>query len=105
MVTIFNKIKNMFKKEEPQSLELSKGEIDSFELDIDWCDISLGNDSNYISNAMRRNGIYGYSTNSVIVLEDGSEYIPEQLSVHWEGYNNSPKFKPKKIVYNFLKEQ
>jgi hypothetical protein len=105
MVTIFKKIKQLFKKKELESTNLSTGELESFELDVDWSDISLGNNSNYIANAMKRNGIHGRATNSMVVLEDGSEYIPEQLSVHWEGYNNSPKFKPKKIVYNLLKMQ
>lgn len=104
MLTIFSKIKNLFKGESQKTLDLSKGELESFELDVDWSDISLGNSSNYISNSMKRHGICGYPTNSMIVLEDGSEYIPEQLSSHWEGYNNSPKFKPKNIVYNLLKD-
>lgn len=93
----------MFKKKESESLDLISGELSSFELDVDWCDISSGNSGNYILNSMRRHGVYGQPTNCMIVLEDGSEYIPEQLSEHWEAYNNSAKFKPKKIVYNLLK--
>lgn len=104
MVTFLNKIRNMFKKSECTCLNHSKQKLEYFVLDVDWSDISLGNSSNYIVNSMKRHGIYGYPTNSMIVLEDGSEYIPENLSDHWEGFNNSNKFKPKKIVYNRLED-
>jgi hypothetical protein len=72
---------------------------DEFDLDIIWDDVSS---DNILVSAMRRHGIHGYPTNCLIVLEDGSEYIPEELSDHWEAYNSSEKFKPKLIKYKKL---
>lgn len=67
-----------------------------FELEINWEDISS---ENYIKHSLRRNGVYGYATENLIVLEDGSTHHPESLSDHWEAFNNSKKFKPKTLKY------
>ena len=74
---------------------------DFFELDISWEDISWGyalDDSNVIHRAMKRNGLQGYVTSCLIVL-DGCSYIPQELSSHWEAYHDSPKLKPVNIKY------
>lgn len=103
MPNFFEKLKTLFKKKNATSSESNKEEYaDSFELDICWQDISKSETDNYIVSAMKRHGVYGYPTSSMIILEDGSEYIPEQLSDHWEAYNSSIKFKPKTITYNKL---
>lgn len=77
-----------------------------FELMIEWEDVAKGipdsRNESIITQAMKRNGIYGYSTESLLVLENGITYYPEQLSVHWEAYISSAKFKPTTIKYLYL---
>ena len=69
------------------------------ELDIQWEDLTK---ESILVSAMKRNGIYGYPTQCLLVLQDGTEYMPTQLSDHWEAYINSPKFKPKTIKYELI---
>lgn len=100
MIVFFKKIivmfKNLLSKE-------SSDVIESIELDINWGDISSGiASSKYgstLAYAMRRNGYFGYATENKIILETGEIYSPTELSDHWDAYLNSPKLKPKKIVY------
>ena len=76
---------------------------ENIELDITWGDISSGISSSkngsVIAYSMRRNGIFGYATQNKLILETGEIYSPVELSDHWEAYINSPKMKPRKIVY------
>jgi hypothetical protein len=67
-----------------------------------WDDIAsatISDDNNVISRAMKRNGYNGKVTSCLIILDNGCSYIPEQLSDHWEAYNDSPKIKPSSIKY------
>ena len=95
-------IKNIFKK---NNMNIQDNYFDvennsNIILDIEWED--LAKDS-ILKSAMTRNGIYCYATSCMLVLEDGTEYVPVQLSDHWEAYIDSPKFKPKRIIYHKLK--
>jgi hypothetical protein len=82
---------------------ISKNHKEDFEIEVDWEDISRGvpnsRQGSVITHAMKRHGLYGYATECLLVLEDGTVYIPRQLSDHWECYLNSPKLKPKSITY------
>ena len=76
----------------------------TIQLDIDWEDICRSNPNSKhgstISKAMRRNGYFGYSTECLMVLENGDTYLPQELSDHWEAFIGSEKFKPKMITYH-----
>lgn len=106
MKTLFKKIKSYFSKTEVvNNLNIkSDNKPEFFELDIDWSDISYSDQENILKFSMKRHGIYGYPTESMIILEDGSEYIPEQLTEHWNAYHNSHKLKPTTIRYNLLSQ-
>ena len=102
MVVIFKKFINMFvnllsKKSESKKLP------ENVELEITWGDISSGvsnsKNGSVIAHSMRRNGLFGYATENCIVLETGETYYPVELSYHWEAYINSPKLKPKTLLY------
>lgn len=86
--------------------EISKYNEDTdLYLDIDWEDIAMGGDSednNCLYRAMKRQGIYGTLTPSLLILEDGTELLPHELSWHWEAYNQSTKVKPMRIKYTKL---
>lgn len=77
------------------------------EIDIDWDDINRSTpNSKYdsiISKAMKKHGYYGYSTECVLVLENGEEYIPNDLTEHWHAFLGSPKVKPTTITYSKIK--
>lgn len=92
----------MFSSSDSVKVDVNLDKPESFELDITWNDISHSQSENILKSAMKRNGVFGYPTNSLIVLEDGTEYIPENLSLHWECYHNSVKVKPKHIKYNII---
>jgi hypothetical protein len=101
MVVIFKKFINMFvnllsKKTKTKPLE-------NVELEITWGDIASGvsnsKNGSVIAHSMRRNGLFGYATENCIVLETGEVYYPVELSYHWEAYINSPKLKPKSLLY------
>lgn len=100
MIEFFKKlidmVKNVLSKE---SLETNE----NIELDITWGDISSGiSSSKYgstLAYAMKRNGYFGYATENKLILETGEIYTPTELSDHWDAYLNSPKLKPKKIIY------
>jgi hypothetical protein len=82
--------------------DICDSELNSFELDISWRDISestYSNDNNIIVRSMKRNGFNGKVTSSSITLDNGNCYVPQQLSDHWEVYNDSPKIKPINIKY------
>jgi hypothetical protein len=102
-MSFLSKIKNKFNKKSNSSTVAEE----EFELDISWDDISMATQdnksNNCISRAMKRMGLYGRTTECLLILDDGSEYYPQQLSCHWEAYNSSPKFKPKLITYKRLK--
>ena len=75
-------------------------------LDIDWSDINSGvdkskNDSS-ISMSLKRHGYFGTSTESMIILENGATYIPQELSDHWQLFNGSLKSRPILITYTYL---
>lgn len=101
MIVFFKKLVNMV-----ENLLSKKSDIEikeNIELDITWGDISSGISSSkngsVIAYAMRRNGIFGYATQNKLILETGEIYSPVELSDHWEAYINSPKMKPRNIVY------
>jgi hypothetical protein len=75
-------------------------------IEIEWDDIlnstPNSNTDSIISKAMRRSGYYGHVTESLLILENGEEYIPNELSDHWEAFLGSAKFKPKVITYSKL---
>jgi hypothetical protein len=104
MKNLFKKFKGYFvKKEVIDDLNIKTDDKpEFFELDVDWCDISYSDSDNVLKISMKRHGIYGFATESMIILEDGSEYIPEQLTEHWNAYHNSVKLKPTTIRYNLL---
>jgi hypothetical protein len=74
------------------------------QLEIEWEDICRSTpnskNSSIISKAMRRNGYYGYSTECLMILENGDTYLPQELSDHWEAFIGSEKFKPKMLTYH-----
>lgn len=94
LTNLKNKIFSLFKKQNDDVSEDIKSQI---EVEIIWEDLTR---ESIFKSALCRNGIYGYATESLLVLEDGSTYYPLELSDHWEAYINSKKFKPKTIVYN-----
>lgn len=99
-MSFLSKIKNKFKKKTNLSFYIG----DEFELDISWEDISMAtldnnNSNNCITRAMKRIGVYGQPTECLVILDDGREFYPQQLSWHWEAYNSSPKLSPKLIRY------
>lgn len=101
---ILSKIKNKFKK----NTDLCSYIGDEFELDISWDDISMStqeidNSNNCITRAMKRVGVYGKPTECLVILNDGREFYPQELSCHWEAYNSSPKLRPKLIKYKQMK--
>jgi hypothetical protein len=101
MIVFFKKLMNMV---ENLLSKKSNTEIkENIELDITWGDISSGVSSSkngsVIAYSMRRNGMFGYATENKLILETGEIYSPVELSDHWEAYINSPKMKPRKIVY------
>lgn len=100
-MSILSKIKNKFNKKENTPSYIGE----EFDLDISWDDISMAtqDNNNCISRAMKRVGVYGYSTECLLILEDGRTFYPQQLSCHWEAYNLSPKLKPKMIKYIQMK--
>ena len=73
------------------------------EIGIEWDDIVNGLPSSetncIISNSFRRYGLEGQVTACKVVLNNGTVYIPYQLSDHWEAFIGSPKIKPKIIKY------
>ena len=75
----------------------------TIDLHIEWEDLSKGEPNSktnsIICNAMKRNGIYGYVTECLLVTDEGKTYMPQQLSDHWEAFIFSKKFKPKTITY------
>lgn len=81
-------------------------DTDTIELHIEWEDLSKGmpnsRTNSILNNAMKRQGIYGYVTECLLVTEDGKTYMPQQLSDHWEAFISSKKFKPTSITYNSL---
>lgn len=93
---MLKKLKQFFLKGEGTEVQISNKFI---HLEIAWEDLTR---ESILVSAMKRNGIYGYPTSCLLVLQDGSEYIPNQLSDHWEAYINSPKFKPKVIQYQLI---
>jgi hypothetical protein len=101
MVVIFKKFINMFVN---LLSKKSKTKIpENVELEITWGDISSGvsnsKHGSVLAHSMRRNGLFGYATENCIVLENGETYYPVELSYHWEAYINSPKLKPKTLLY------
>ena len=102
-MSILSKIKNSFKKTKKSFSYVE----DEFELDISWEDISMAtktdnNSNNCIVRAMKRMGLYGHSTESLVILDDGRTFYPQQLSCHWEAFNLSPKLSPKLIKYKYI---
>ena len=92
---VIDKIK-LFKNKNSEEI------YNSFELNILWDDIrssTFSDDNNIIARAMKRNGFRGTTNSCMIILDNNISYIPEQLSDHWEAYNNSLKFKPVNIKY------
>lgn len=79
---------------------------DSIKIDIDWDDISGGvkesPDNSIISRAMRKHGYHGIVCESLIKLENGLVYYPEDLTTHWELFVSSLKSKPAEINYKLL---
>lgn len=79
---------------------------DSIDIDFEWDDICSGignsNDASPINKAFNRYGYKPIVSNSFITIDD-IEYIPEQLSNHWELFHCSPKAIPLKITYVRLK--
>ena len=75
-------------------------------VDVSWDDISEGvaesADNSIISRSLRKHGYYGTVTQSLLVLEDGSTYIPENLTDHWTLFYSSPKCRPAYLTYNIL---
>jgi len=103
-MSFLSKIKNKFKKKINSFSNIE----DEFELDISWDDISMSTkDTNNLNNsivrAMKRIGVYGHSTECLVILDDGREFYPQELSWHWEAYNLSPKLSPKLIKYKQMK--
>jgi hypothetical protein len=103
-MSFLSKIKNKFKKKTNSCSYIG----DEFELDISWEDISMAtqdddNSNNCLIRAMKRVGLYGQPTECLVVLDDGREFYPQQLSCHWEAYNSSPKLSPKLIKYKQMK--
>jgi hypothetical protein len=88
---------------EEKSIDIKSQKI---EIDIDWEDINKSTPKSkkdsIISKAMRRNGYYGYSTECILVLDNGEEYVPNELTEHWHAFLGSPKVKPTKITYHKL---
>lgn len=101
MVVIFKKFINMFVNLLSKKTKTKPPE--NVELEITWGDISSGvsnsKNGSVIAHSMRRNGLFGYATENCIVLETGETYYPVELSYHWEAYINSPKLKPKTLLY------
>lgn len=101
MVVIFKKFINMFVNLLSKKSKTKPPE--NVELEITWGDISSGvsnsKNGSVIAHSMRRNGLFGYATENCIVLETGETYYPVELSYHWEAYINSPKLKPKTLLY------
>jgi hypothetical protein len=109
MKKLISNFKNLFKK----ILFLDKSKLidsadkydevlDSFELDILWEDIresTYSIDNNIITRCMKRNGFHGVVSPCLIILDSGATYVPQELSQHWECYNNSLKTKPINIKY------
>ena len=94
LTNLKNKISALFRD---QTCDMPKCNKSQIELEIGWEDLTR---DSILKSALCRNGIYGYATENLLVLEDGSTYQPIELSDHWEAYINSKKFKPKTIVYN-----
>lgn len=90
--------------EEMNSIDLKSNNI---KIDIDWEDINKSlpscKDNSIISKAMKRHGYYGYSTECYIILENGEEYFPQELTEHWHAFLGSPKCKPTTINYSKTK--
>ena len=101
MIVFFKKIINLFMNLLSEKTESKP--LENIELEITWSDIASGtSNSRYgsvLAYSMRRNGMFGYATESNIVLENGDVYYPVDLSSHWEAYINSPKIKPKTLLY------
>lgn len=97
------------KKPESTSIETVKSENlveQLITIDIDWDDISGGvresSDNSVISRALRKHGYHGIVSESLIELENGSVYYPEDLTIHWELFYSSMKSKPATINYKLL---
>jgi hypothetical protein len=101
MIVFFKKIINMFMNLLSEKPELKTPE--TLELEITWGDISSGvsnlKNGSVLAYSMKRNGMFGYAMEDCIVLETGETYYPVDLSYHWEAYINSPKLKPKTVLY------
>lgn len=73
------------------------------EIGIEWDDIINGLPSSetdsVISNCFKRYGLMGKVTACKVILDNGTVYVPQQLSDHWEAFIGSPKIKPKTIKY------
>jgi len=103
-MSILTRFKNKFKKE----LNSSSYILEEFDLEISWDDISMAtqdnnNTNNCLARAMKRIGVYGQPTECLVILDDGREFYPQELSWHWEAYNSSPKLSPKSIKYKQIK--
>ena len=98
-MSIFSKIKNKFKNKDNSCFHIGN----EFELDISWEDISMSTQDNIsnnsLSRALKRIGIHGKPTECLVILNDGREFYPQQLSCHWEAYTSSLKLIPKLIKY------
>jgi len=95
-------LKKFFGKNRINTSELTviTSEEPNIIIDIGWEDLST---DSIMGSALSRNGLYGHATSCLLILNDGREYIPLNISDHWEAYINSPKFRPKTITYQLLK--
>ena len=96
LTNLKNKISTLLNETPNKSIEKNSIQI---QLEINWEDLSK---ESILKSALKRNGLYGYVTENLLVLEDGTKYTPSELSDHWEAFINSKKFKPKILTYNLV---
>lgn len=104
--TFLTEKKNVISKEVVESPKLDTLVESEIVIDVDWNDIGSGvsesSDNSIISRALRKHGYHAVVSESIITLDNGNEYIPVNLTDHWELYYGSRKAKPAVIYYQIL---